>query len=231
MMPAFDERDTMIQLRTSVAVAALLACGLAMAQSTVNPNAKVDPKNNKVSRPVVDKPKPKLMSREDLRACMISNDELDAENAALKQKDAEVRAERDAVKASKAEQEKAEAELQARGETLKNDIAAIKAFGAEIEGGAAKMEKAELKAKQEEYASRANALQPRIDAFNKERNDRVEANKAFNARVEAHTKALDDFNERVEVLTEKRMEWKNKCANRSYDEADEIAIRKELGKK
>lgn len=38
----------------------------ALAQVSANPNAKVDPKNNKVSRPVVEKPKQKLMTREEL---------------------------------------------------------------------------------------------------------------------------------------------------------------------
>ena len=102
---------------------------------------------------------------------------------------------------------------------------------AEIEAGASKMEKDQLKAKQEEYQARANALQPKIDAFNKARNDRVEVNKAFNTRVDAHQKIADDFNEAVEDLNDKRNEWKLKCGNRSYDEADEIAIKKEMNKK
>lgn len=215
-------------LRTTVAVSALLACGLVLAQSNVNPNAKVDPKNNKVSRPVVDKPKPKLMSREDLRACIIENQATDEESQALKQKEKDVLAERDSLKAFKAEQDKAEVDLKARGDQVKTDIDALTAFRGEIEAGASKMDKAELKAKQEEYTSRANALQTRVDAFNKERNDRVELYKTFNTRVDAQSKSLDDYNERVEQLAERREEWKKKCANKSYDEADEIAIKKEL---
>ncbi|SEK35479.1 hypothetical protein SAMN05216359_101534 [Roseateles sp. YR242] len=220
-------------LRTSAAVAAILACGLAFGQTTANPNAKVDPKNNKVSKPVVDKPKQKLMTREELRSCLFEDKSLNDENGSLKVKEKEVLAERDALKAFKAEQDKAEAEMQTRSKDLKTEIESVKAFGAEIEAGAAKMEKDQLKAKQEEYTARANALQPRIDAFNKERNERVEKYKGFNDRVDAHAKAQDDFNEAVETLQDKRDDWKKRCANRPYDEADEIAIKKEIaaGKK
>lgn len=219
------------QLRTTVAVAALLACGLALAQSNVNPNAKVDPKNNKVSRPVVDKPKPKLMSRDELRACMVEDDALIQEGNALKVREKEVLAERDALKTFKADQDKAEKDLTERGAAIKAEIESVKAFGAEIEAGAPKMDKEQLKAKQEEYTTRANALQPKIDAFNKERNERVELYKTFNARVDAQGKALDEFNERVETVGEKRDDWKRKCANKAYDENDEIAIKKELAAK
>lgn len=215
-------------LRTTVAVATLMACGLALAQSNANPNAKVDPKNNKVSRPVVEKAKPKLMSREELRACIVESQATDDESLALKQKEKDVLAERDALRTFKADQDKAEVELKTRGDQIKADIDGLNAFRAELEAGAPKMEKDQLKAKQEEYGTRATALQTRIDAFNKERNDRVELYKTFNNRVDAQTKALDDYNERVETLAERRNEWKLKCANKSYDEADEIAIKKEL---
>ena len=49
---------------------ALVFAVSAQAQIVNNPKAKVDPKNNKVSNPVVDKPKVKLMSRDELRACI-----------------------------------------------------------------------------------------------------------------------------------------------------------------
>lgn len=216
--------------RNTLAVAAMLACGLALAQ-TANPNAKVDPKNNKVSRPVVEKPKQKLMTRDELRTCMVSNKSFDEENDVLKATQKEVLAERDAIKAMKAQQDKLDADLITRSKDLKAEIEAVKAFGAEIEAGAAKMEKEALKAKQEEYNARSNALSPRIDAFNKDRNAWGENNTAYNTRVDAYTKALDAFNERVEVLADKKDEWKEKCGNKSYDEADEIAIKKELQQK
>ena len=212
-------------LRTSLAVATLLACGLAVAQTNTG-NAKPAAKPAAQTAAPAKGGKGKLMTRDELRACMASNDQNDATSAELDKRKATVLKERDELKAAKAE-----SDLQAQGTALKAEIESVKAFGAEIEAGAAKMEKADLKAKQEEYQARANALQPKIDAFNKARNDRVELNKSFNARVEAHQKVADDFNEAVEELNEKRNEWKLKCGNRSYDEADEIAIKKEQGKK
>ncbi|WAC75504.1 hypothetical protein OU995_12710 [Roseateles sp. SL47] len=215
-------------LRTTAAVATLLACGLAFAQtSTTAPKA--DPKNAKVTKPVVDKPKQKLMTRDELRACLLDDKSLTEENTSLKAKEKDILAERDALKAFKAEQDKAEAEMQNRSKELKAEIEAVNAFAAEIQAGAAKMEKDQLKAKQEEYQARANTLQPKIDAFNKERNDRVEKYKGFNDRVDAQAKSQDDFNEAVETLQDKRDEWKKRCANKPYDEADEVALKKELG--
>ena len=49
---------------------ALVLAVSAQAQITTNSKAKVDPKNNKVANPVVEKPKVKLMSRDELRACI-----------------------------------------------------------------------------------------------------------------------------------------------------------------
>jgi hypothetical protein len=220
-----DLRDDMNTLRTSLAVAALLACGLAVAQTSgTKPATPAAPAAAKGG-------KGKLMTRDELRACMASNQQNEAAAAELDKKKAVVLKERDELKAAKAESDKFESDMQAQGTALKAEIESVKAFGAEIEAGASKMEKDQLKAKQEEYQARANALQPKIDAFNKARNDRVEVNKAFNTRVDAHQKIADDFNEAVEDLNDKRNEWKLKCGNRSYDEADEIAIKKEMNKK
>lgn len=217
-------------LRTSLAVAALLASGLALAQSTTTkpaaPAKSAAPAQT--AAPAAAKPKQKLMTRDELRSCMNSNSDIETQAAALKKREREVLAERDALKAAKQESDKFDTDMQAKGATIKAEIEGVKAFGAEIEAGAPKMDKDELKAKQADYAARANALQPRIDAYNKERNDRVELNKGFNDRIDAHTKAADEFNEAVEDLADKRNDWKLKCGNRAYDEADEIAIKKEI---
>lgn len=217
-------------LRTTAAVATLLACGLAFAQTTT-PAPKADAKNAKVSKPVVEKPKQKLMTRDELRSCLQDDKTLTDENTSLKAKEKEVLAQRDALKAEKAEQDKGEQEMQTRSKDIKAEIEALNAFAADIQANAAKMEKDQLKAKQEEYQSRANTLQPKIDAFNKERNERAEKYKTFNDRVDAQAKALDDFNESVETLQDKRDDWKKRCVNRPYDEADELAVKKELGLK
>lgn len=230
-----DMRDDMNLLRTSLAVAALLACGLASAQTSAPAKPAAKPATSTpaapAAAPATKGGKGKLMTRDELRTCMNSNQQNEEAAAELDKKKAVVLKERDELKASKAESDKFESDMQAQGTALKAEIEGVKAFGAEIEAGASKMEKAELKAKQEEYQARATALQPKIDAFNKARNDRVEVNKAFNARVDAHQKIADDFNEAVEDLNDKRNEWKFKCASRSYDEADEIAIKKEQNKK
>ena len=56
----------------------------AQAQITDNTKAKVDPKNNKVANPVVEKPKAKLMTRDQLRACMDQQEANGKEAEAIK---------------------------------------------------------------------------------------------------------------------------------------------------
>jgi len=73
----------MKRILISLAAAALLLPA-AYAQTSANPNAKVDPKNNKVGRPVVEKPKEKLMSREELRSCLTTVQSNDTEARAIK---------------------------------------------------------------------------------------------------------------------------------------------------
>src|SRR4051812_4223803 len=71
----------MKRLLISIAAAAVLLPAYAQ---TTNPNAKVDPKNNKVGKPVVEKPKEKLMSRDELRVCMKGSQDNDGEARAIK---------------------------------------------------------------------------------------------------------------------------------------------------
>ena len=206
-------------LRTSVAVAVLLASGLAVAQSTgttTKPAAK--PAAQSAAPAAKPAAKGKLMTRDELRSCMANNQEIDDQAAKLKTRQADVLKERDELKALKETNAKSDSDLGTQGDALKAEIAATNAAGEELKVAAPKMEKAELKAKQEEFNARAAALQTKIDAYN--------------ARVDAFQKHTDDFNEAVEDLNDKRNAWKLKCGNRSYDENDEIAIKKELaGKK
>lgn len=224
-------------LRTSVAVAVLLASGLAVAQSTgttTKPAAK--PAAQSAAPAAKPAAKGKLMTRDELRTCMANNQEIDDQAAKLKTRQADVLKERDELKALKETNAKSDSDLGTQGDALKAEIAATNAAGEELKVAAPKMEKAELKAKQDEFNARAAALQAKIDAYNAAlttaRAEAAKAVDAYNARVDAFQKHTDDFNEAVEDLNDKRNAWKLKCGNRSYDENDEIAIKKELaGKK
>lgn len=215
----------MKRLLLSVCLAALLPA-LAQAQ-TVNPNAKVDPKNNKVSKPVVEKPKQVLMSRDELRACMKSQAVNEEEAKAIKAEEAKQKAEREALLAAKEGFPKREEALSANVNAIKADQDALLKMHAEITAQGSKMEKAELKAKQDEYMGKANALNERIEAHNKTKDTFLAERKAFDGKVEAYNKSKADLEARVETYFDKYDEWKKTCANKAYDEADELAIKKE----
>jgi len=216
----------MKRLLLSVCLAALVPV-LAQAQ-TVNPNAKVDPKNNKVSKPVVEKPKQVLMTRDELRACMKSQAANDEEAKAIKVVEAEQKAEREALLAAKNEFPKKEEVLAANVNAIKAEQDALLKMHADITAQASKLEKAELKAKQDEYMAMANALNERIEAHNKSKDAYLAERKSFDTKVEAHNKAKDELSTRVDNYFDKHDEWKKSCANKAYDEADEIAIKKEM---
>ena len=83
----------------------------AQAQITNNTKAKVDPKNNKVANPVVEKPKAKLMSRDELRACINQQEGNGKEAEAIKAEQASYKANAEKLKAEKATMEVSEAAM------------------------------------------------------------------------------------------------------------------------
>ena len=90
---------------------ALVLAVSAQAQIATNANAKVDPKNNKVANPVVEKPKAKLMTREQLRACIDQQEANGKEAEAIKAEQASYKANADKLKSEKAGIEAGEAAL------------------------------------------------------------------------------------------------------------------------
>ncbi|MDN3920142.1 hypothetical protein [Roseateles violae] len=217
----------MKRLLISLAAAAVL---LPAHAQTANPNAKVDPKNNKVSKPVVEKPKEKLLSRDELRACMKGNQDNEAEAREVKAIETAYNTEHAKLLADKEELTKRSQELLASVSKIKEDRESLLKFGEEIKAKAkeGKADKDEIKKMQDEYAARAAQMDPRIDAANKAKEAYQADSKGFDARVEAHNKAREEISGRVDKHMDAIDDWKASCANKKYDEADEIAIKKEL---
>ncbi|MFY7863425.1 hypothetical protein [Roseateles sp.] len=207
----------------------LLAAALmpAFAQSTVNPNAKVDPKNNKVSNPVVEKPKQKLMTRDELRACMKANDANRAEGEAIKTAQAAQTKERADLLKDKDDLSKKGEALTVRTNELLAERAALLKLNEELKVSLPKAKKEEAEALKKDYDAKAEAHSARIDALNKEKLDYKALAPGFDSRVEAHNQAAKALEARAEAYLDKLDEWKADCSNKPYDEADEIAIKKE----
>lgn len=218
--------------RIFLAPLAAAALSIAMlpvhAQSTANPGAKVDPKNNKVGKPVVEKPKVKLMTRDELRSCMITQRGNDAEGKAIKVEEAEYNAAHKALLDDKATLTKRGEELAANLVKLKTEREDIMKLGETAAKPDPKLEKDEVAKLRADYTARAAAFDPRLNEHNKNKDAYLADSKAFDTRVEAHNKRREALQERAEKLLDANDDWKQNCANKSYDEVDEIAVKKEL---
>src|SRR6478609_8080146 len=212
----------------SLAAAAAVGVILPAHAQTANPAAKVDPKNNKVGKPVVEKPKEKLMTRDELRVCMKSNQENEAEARAVKAMETAYNEEHAKLLAEKPVLTKRSEALVAEVTQIKQDREALIKYGDEIKAKAGKADKDEMKKLQDDYQARATAMDPRIEAANKAKDAYIVDSKSFDARIEAHNKVREELSARIDKHMDAADDWKASCANKKYDEADEIAIKKEF---
>jgi hypothetical protein len=199
----------------------------AQAQITTNTKAKVDPKNNKVANPVVEKPKAKLMSREELRACIDQREANAAEANAIKNEQAAYKANADALKAEKATVEAGEAELGKKIAAVKAEKEAILAEHAALTAEAPKMEKAALKARNEAYMKRTADFNTMFESVKAADAEQGVKRKAFGEKVDALDAQFKAIEERTEKHFDANDKWKAECSNKAYDENDEKAILKE----
>jgi len=213
--------------KTFLAVCLLaLLPALATAQ-TVNPNAKVDPKNNKVSRPVVEKPKVKLMTRDELRACFKEQDENEAEATAILAAEADYKKQREAVLAEKDALTKEGEAISANADAIKAEQAQLIKDNEALKAKLPDMNKKEQKEAIDGYNQRAKVSDAKIEEHNKRKDAYLARAKAFDEAIEPLNKLGKDLETRSLDHLDAVDAWKKACLNKSYDEADEKAIRKE----
>jgi chromosome segregation ATPase len=206
---------------------ALVIAFSAQAQITTNTKAKVDPKNNKVANPVVEKPKAKLMTRDELRACIDQQEANGKEAEAIKAEQASYKANADKLKAEKGTIETADAALGKQVTEVKAERDAITKEHDAIVAEQAKLSKDELKARNDAYQARANAFGPMVDAVKAADAELATKRKAFSEKVDALDVQFKAIEERTEKHFDANDKWKAECQNKAYDENDEKAIRKE----
>ena len=206
---------------------ALIIAVSAQAQIANNTQAKVDPKNNKVSNPVVEKPKAKLMSRDELRACINQQDANSKEAEAIKADQVSYKANADKLKAEKAELETGEAALGKQVNDVKAEKEAILKAHETLTAEAPKLEKAELKARNDAYTARTTAFGTMIEAVKAADAEQNVKRKAFSEKVDALDAQFKAIEARTESHFDANDKWKAQCQNKAYDENDEKAIRKE----
>jgi hypothetical protein len=206
---------------------ALVIAVSAQAQITNNTKAKVDPKNNKVSNPVVEKPKVKLMTRDELRACIDQQEANSKEADAIKAEQNAYKANAEKLKAEKATIEAGEAALGKQINDVKAEKEAILKAHEALTAEAPKLEKAELKARNEAYTARTTAFGTMVDAVKAADAEQAVKRKAFAEKVDALDAQFKAIEERTEKHFDANDKWKAECQNKAYDENDEKAIRKE----
>ncbi|WP_422014495.1 hypothetical protein [Roseateles sp.] len=199
----------------------------AQAQVTTNPKAKVDPKNNKVSNPVVEKPKPKLMTRDELRACLDLQEANTKEAEAIKVEQAAYKANAEKLKTEKPALEAGEVELGKQVDSIKAEKESILKDHEALTAEAPKLSKADLKARNEAYTARAEAFGTKVDALKAADVEQGAKRKAFSENIDALDAQFKGIEERMEKHYDATDKWKAQCTNKSYDENDEKAIRKE----
>ncbi|MEO6278076.1 hypothetical protein [Roseateles sp.] len=207
---------------------ALVFAVSAQAQVISNTKAKVDPKNNKVSNPVVEKPKPKLMSRDELRTCITLQDSntkealaLKAEQTAFEDNEAKIKAEKVTLDAGEAALSKQFSEVKAEKEAVLAEYAALTAE-------APKLDKAALKARNEAYAARTTAFNTMFEAVKAVDTEQSAKRKAFNDKIDARDVHFKTVKEREEKYFDADDKWKAECSKKLYDEVDLKAVRAEM---
>ena len=206
---------------------ALVFAVAAQAQVINNPKAKVDPKNNKVSNPVVEKPKPKLMSRDELRACIDLQEANNKEALAVKAEQSEFEANEAKIKAEKVTLDAGEAALGKQVTEVKAERDAILAAHAALTAEAPKLSKADLKARNDAYTARTTAFNAMFEAAKAAEVEQSAKRKAFNEKIDARDALFKAVKEREEKYFDADDKWKAECQNKAYDENDEKAIRKQ----
>lgn len=206
---------------------ALVFAVAAQAQVTNNPKAKVDPKNNKVSNPVVEKPKPKLMSREELRACMDQQEANNKEAESVKTDQAAFEAFEAKIKADKVTLDAGEAALGKQVTDIKAEKDAIMAEHAALTAEAPKLSKADLKARNDAYMARTTAFNAMFEAAKAAEAEQSAKRKVFNEKIDERDALFKAVKDREEKYFDADDKWKAQCQNKAYDENDEKAIRKE----
>ena len=231
-------------VRTAALVALALAWPLAHAQSQA-PSKPPAPGATKSFGG--GKPGGKLLTRDELRTCMTLQkqmqtraSDLEGQKAPLQQEKVALAQQADTLKTDREALERNRqatvAPFQAKADAHGQRIEVFNKQMAELaeldkQGSRGKSEKlrTQLEADQAELKKNEEALRVEMEALNKANAD---ATSAMNARIAEHEQKVRSWNERNDALTARIEEhrtsddrWASQCADRRYDELDEIAIK------
>lgn len=228
-------RTTPFRLAALTLAAALMTAG-AQAQTPPKPAAKPAakaPAKAAAPAPAPAKAKPKVMTRDELRSCLDRQDANIAEGKALEADEATLKPEREAILKETEAIRDADKAIKLEAEALQADMAAMSKRAEELKEKMKAMTKKDQQAAAAEYQKQADEVNARIEPHNVKRRaffDQVKAADLDN-RIEAFNKKKDAVANRFDKLGDAQDAWRNECGNRPYEEADEVAIKKERAAK
>jgi chromosome segregation ATPase len=180
-------------------------------------------------------PKEKLMSRAELKACFERRMKNDADAKTLAADQAAFRADYDAIKADQAAVESENNANRATRDAITkrraDHDAANQAFAAKmaaVEKPTEEQRAAWVK-EREQLLESGRAIDTAVPEFNKAAQATRDRSAALDARVPAINERQKALNARVEPLQTTLATWRTECGDKAYDEADEMAVKKELG--
>ncbi len=177
----------------------------------------------------------RILSREELRACMQQKQANDAEDTAIKEKQKLYTQEQATVRAEQAELNKVADNLRIRKTESRTELDAINSRANELRtiAGAAKTDeqKAAYEIERVKITQRGNLHEANNVKYNADQQDFNKKLETLNTRISALNERGKTINDGVEPVQTKVTAWRNNCSSRRYREDDEILIKKEMAAK
>jgi len=173
------------------------------------------------------KPKIRLMTKDQLRKCLALNEENGVENLAIDAEKAKFEAEFAAIKDEIAAFKKQGEWLQTTRDAILKEQTEMQAEAVELGKPVERSERAAREQRMKDFEERRLANGKRIDEYNATMKTYTEGKTIIDPRIDANNAWKKKLADRVDEHNYARESWQAECANRPYDEADEIAIKKE----
>lgn len=205
----------------------LVSLCVAMALPAFAQSQPAKPAANKKA-PAAAKPKVVIMTRDELRACFKLQAGNSAENVAIEKEKQAFMEERASIVAEKDALLKQSVELGNLAKAIEAEAAVLIAAQKEFEKPVPKAEIKAAEARRVEFNDRITAHQRKVETYNTGKQPFNTAKTALDARIEPNNLRGKSLQERADKYNDAVDEWKASCANKPYDVADEIAVKKEL---
>jgi len=206
----------------------LLSLCVAMALPALAQSQPAKPASTKKTAAAPAKAKMVVMTRDELRACFKQQAANSAENIAIDKEKEAFQEERNGIVASKEALLKQSVELGNRATAIQAESSRLVEAQKEFQKPVPKEEVKAVEARRIEFNEAVAAHQLKVDAYNTDKTPFNDTKTALDARIEANNARGKALQQRTEKYNDTVDEWKASCANKPYDVADEIAVKKEL---